>query len=46
MSEILEEMQELMCDEDGKPLIPKPPAIQKTRALWRTSLIALNAKSK
>ncbi len=33
MSEILEGMQELMCDEDGKPLSPDHPQYKKFTGL-------------
>ncbi len=33
MSEILEGMQELMCDEDGKPLSPDHPQYKKFAGL-------------
>ena len=33
MTEILEGMQELMCDEDGKPLTPDHPQYKKFTGL-------------
>jgi len=49
MNEILEGMQELMCDEDGNPLSPDHPQYKKFTGLmdsWKTSPTARNAKIK
>ncbi len=44
MNEILEGMQELMCDEDGKPLSPDHPQYKKFTGLMEN--IAERAKLK
>ena len=44
MSEILEGMQELMCDEDGNPLSPEHPQYKKFAGLMEN--IAERAKRK
>ena len=44
MSEILEGMQELMCDEDGKPLSPDHPQYKKFAGLMEN--IAQRAQRK
>ncbi len=44
MSEILEGMQELMCDEDGKPLAPDHPQYKKFAGLMEN--IAARAEKK
>ncbi len=44
MNEILEGMQELMCDEDGKPLSPDHPQYKKFTGLMEN--IAARAQRK
>ncbi len=44
MNEILEGMQDLMCDEDGKPLSPDHPQYQKLAGLMEN--IAARAQRK
>ena len=44
MNEILEGMQELMCDEDGKPLSPDHPQYKKFAGLMEN--IAARAQLK
>ncbi len=44
MSEILEGMQELMCDEDGKPLTPDHPQYKKFAGLMENIAERANKK--